>query len=384
MESALNQLKLAIAEGVEKDKRPQYMLQIQHLAYSLEETNETIHRYGHGNLRCACIKVALDLGIFGQLAASDGPLSLRDIAERTGGNEALLNRLMRFLSAIWAVQETGKGQFIANTLTKNLSERVAKAGISHFFETTAPLAQSLPRYLEENKYQNPDHELHTTFQAAHKTNLSTFEWMTEHPDHLAYFNDYMALRREPNVTWLTVYPVQEETKDWDPSKAVFVDVGGGIGHQCAQFKEKYPDVPGLVILQDMPHSIAVALNTPKVENMVHDFFEPQPIKGAKFYHMRGILHDHCSYKVRQVLEATKSAMTSESILLVDEMIFPEVGVNSHCASIDITMLEVLAGMERTEEQWKATFKDVGLELVNTYTYNPLSYESVMDVRLPMV
>lgn len=83
-----------------------------------------------------------------------------------------------------------------------------------------------------------------------------------------------------------------------------------------------------------------------------------------------------------MLDATKSAMTAESILLIDEMIFPEVGVNSHCASIDITMLEAVAGMERTEEQWQGTFKDVGLELVNTYTYNPLSYESVMDVRLP--
>jgi hypothetical protein len=63
---------------------------------------------------------------------------------------------------------------------------------------------------------------------------------------------------------------------------VYVDIGGNIGHQCAEFKEAYPDVPGRVVLQDMAHSIAAALPTPGVEKMVHNFFEPQPIKGASF------------------------------------------------------------------------------------------------------
>lgn len=89
----------------------------------------------------------------------------------------------------------------------------------------------------------------------------------------------MALRRKPDVSWLTAYPVSEETKNWDASKAVFVNIGGGVGHQCAQFKENCPGVPGLVILQDLPHSIEQALPTPGVENMVHNFFEPQPIQG---------------------------------------------------------------------------------------------------------
>lgn len=98
--------------------------------------------------------------------------------------------------------------------------------------------------------------------------------------------------------------------------------------------------------------------------------------------MRGVLHNHPPHKVRKLLESTKSAMTSDSVLLVDEMIFPETGVNFDAASIDMAMLSAFASMERTERQWRETFQDVGLELVKAYTYNPLSYESVMDVRLP--
>jgi hypothetical protein len=121
--------------------------------------------------------------------------------------------------------------------------------------------------------------MHTAFQDGWNTSTDAFSWFSDHPDHLAFFNDYMALRRQPELSWLTVYPVSEETKNWDPERPVYVNVGGGIGHQCAEFKEQYPQVPGRVILQDMPHSIAQALPTPGVENMVHDFFEPQPIHG---------------------------------------------------------------------------------------------------------
>jgi hypothetical protein len=122
--------------------------------------------------------------------------------------------------------------------------------------------------------------MHTVFQDAHNTTLHAFSWFSEHPENLTYFNNFMAFRREPELSWLTVYPITEEAKDCnDANRPVYVNIGGGIGHQCAQFKKAYPDIPGRVILQDMPHSIANALQTPGVENMAHDFFEPQPIRG---------------------------------------------------------------------------------------------------------
>ena len=75
-------------------------------------------------------------------------------------------------------------------------------------------------------------------------------------------------------------------------------------------------------------------------------------------------------------------MAQDSVLLIDEMILPEVGVNLQVSSIDMTMLTTFASMERTEKQWRKTFKEAGLELIKTYQYSPLNYESVMDVRLP--
>jgi hypothetical protein len=141
--------------------------------------------------------------------------------------------------------------------------------------------QTLPAFLKKTEYKDPADELHTSFQDAFNTELAVFPWFASHPGHLAPFNDYMRLRRQPDVSWLTVYPVADEVKDWNPEKAIFVNIGGGVGHQCAEFKQKFPNAPGKVILQDLPASIAKALPTPGVDNTIHDFFQPQPVKGKR-------------------------------------------------------------------------------------------------------
>lgn len=147
------------------------------------------------------------------------------------------------------------------------------------FETIGPQYQELPRFLKRINYQNVSDPQHSVFQDAWKTNLGAFDWFQYHPENLEYFNQYMASRREGAETWLSVYPIEEETVSWDPEAAVFVNMGGGIGHQCAEFRARYPKVAGRVILQDLPHSIDRALQSPGVENMTHNFFERQPIIG---------------------------------------------------------------------------------------------------------
>lgn len=125
-------------------------------------------------------------------------------------------------------------------------------------------------------------ETDTAFHRGWKTNMKPFDWMVAHPEALDYFHTYMSLRRQTDMSWLSVYPVREEAMGLkDPDRALYVNIGGGIGHQCAEFREKYPDLVGRIILQDMQAVIAQALPTQGVENMAHNFFEPQPVKGER-------------------------------------------------------------------------------------------------------
>jgi hypothetical protein len=74
-------------------------------------------------------------------------------------------------------------------------------------------------------------------------------------------------------------------------------------------------------------------------------------------------------------------MSQNSILLIDEIVLLEIGVNVDVSSVNMTALTVFASIERTEAQWRQIVIDVGLELVYTYMYNSENYESVIKVRL---
>lgn len=63
------------------------------------------------------------------------------------------------------------------------------------------------------------------------------------------------------------------------SDVLMIDIGGGMGQDIQRFKQKYPDVGGRLILQDLPRTVANAVVSEGIETMGYDFFTPQPVKG---------------------------------------------------------------------------------------------------------
>ena len=150
------------------------------------------------------------------------------------------------------------------------------------FDTVGPMIQTLPKFLEDTGYQNITDNTKTVLQPAWKTEVPAFIWFQQNPEAFKYFNQFMAIQRGGMPTWLSVFPVEKETKGWNPKETVFVDIGGGFGHQCLALKAQYPQLPGRVILQDLIQVIEIAkdsLPPHNVEATVHDFFQPQVVKG---------------------------------------------------------------------------------------------------------
>lgn len=109
------------------------------------------------------------------------------------------------------------------------------------------------------------------------TDLDFFPWVKQHPEKLKWFQQLMSVPREGE--WLDVVPFTEALASVEPDRVLFVDIGGSIGHQCARLKAKYPNLPGRIIVQDLEETIKAAPPIDGVEFMVHDFFNPQPVKG---------------------------------------------------------------------------------------------------------
>ena len=143
-----------------------------------------------------------------------------------------------------------------------------------------PCVQALTAFLAETEYQNPTDGSKCAFQKAHKTDLAPFLWVQDKPAYRDNFALWIGASREGQKNFLDVFPFETKVaRNTRPDRPIFVDIGGGIGHQCLAFKSRFPDSPGRVILQDLPAVIAQAIPIQGVEAMAHDFMVEQPVKG---------------------------------------------------------------------------------------------------------
>lgn len=94
----------------------------------------------------------------------------------------------------------------------------------------------------------------------------------------------MAARRKGRRSWFDIFPVEEHIGQESPGEntdvVLLVDVGGNLGHDLIKFGEKYPHIPGRLILQDLPQVVTdLHLSQERIEPMAYDFCNPQPVKG---------------------------------------------------------------------------------------------------------
>lgn len=102
---------------------------------------------------------------------------------------------------------------------------------------------------------------------------------------------------------------------------------------------------------------------------------------ARAYHFRAIFHDWPDDICRKILVHTASAMQRGfSKLLVSEFILPDTDVALFPASLDLQMMGLHAGMERSESQWRALLGSAGLEVVKIWQTVP-GMEGVIEAVL---
>lgn len=154
---------------------------------------------------------------------------------------------------------------------------------------------ALPAHLKRNNYRNPTDPTDTALQLGFNTDLHFFEIAERDTLTAKQFSNHMSVYSLGRPSWMDIgfFPVHEQLidgTDITQDDTLLVDMGGSIGHDLSEFKRKWPDVPGRLVLQDLPAVVCHAENLdPAIEVMAHDFFTPQPVKGTSL---------HSLYRVR--------------------------------------------------------------------------------------
>ncbi|KAL9111990.1 MAG: hypothetical protein Q9227_003610 [Pyrenula ochraceoflavens] len=372
-----DKVKDAFGKADEQDRR-RITDTLREIQFAVEPPEETMQRLIHQNLTIAMVRVALDLKIYNVLVQATESVSLKELVTRTKVDPVLLGRIMRHQSSMGLVDEVGKGTYAANNLTRNLSIPEIQSGIYFNNDVMGPVYQAIPAFLKEKNYQNPTGNK-TAFQYTWKTDHPIFRWFEDHPFEGSHFNNYMKAQRMSTPNCFSFFNVQELCKDFPSDKPVFVDIGGGIGHQCAALLDKFPDLQGTVILQDLPSVVAEAQVPRDVQVMAYDFFDPQPVKGAKFYYLRAVLHDHDDLACLKILKRVYDAMGTESVLLLDEIVAPTTNIDWYVTQTDLTMMVGHGGMERTREAWGELLDKAGMEIRYVTTYTSAFQLSIVEV-----
>jgi len=281
----------------------------------------------------------------------DGPRSVEQLAEATSTNADALYRLLRALANRGIFAEGEPRQFLLTPLAE-------------------PLQSDVPGSKRALALMSGDEQYRAWAEIAYsiKTGETAFEkvfgkpifdYLGENPDKAKIFDAAMVgIHGRESAVILDAYDFA--------GIDVLADIGGGNGSQITGILQKHTAMKG--ILFDLPHVIERAKNpieaaglSDRCELVSGSFFEAVP-EGADAYMMRHIIHDWDDEKSLTILRNCHQAMSSKSKLLVVESVIPPGNEPFGGKFLDLVMLLIPGGKERTEDEYRTLFGTAGFEI----------------------
>ena len=153
-----------------------------------------------------------------------------------------------------------------------------------------------------------------------------------------------------------------EAYDFSNVRAI-MDVGGGNGSMALAILGKYPDMKGKVV--DLPYIEAQAKQTIQAAGAAGrcafeaaDFFQAVP-KGADLQILKFILHDWTDEECVRILTRCREALAPGGRILLVEMLVPEEIRPDFVMLMDLNMLVMTGGRERTAKEFEKVLADAG-------------------------
>jgi hypothetical protein len=305
-----------------------------------------------GYLVSRSLHVATELGIADLL--KDGPKTIAELASSTGAHRESLYRLLRTLATQGVFAEDEPGRFVTTPAAVLLQQGVMRDGVLLCGEVTGDSSwwQAVGALRHSVMTGEP------AFQRQH--GMGFFDYLRDHPECGQWFDRGMAnFATAENPAIAGAYDFAQS--------AQIVDVGGGQGGLLAEILTRHPNVRGTLF--DRPevvrHPVYLSQEAfpERWTTVGGDFFQAVPA-GGDAYVLKRILHDWSDEQCLRILRCCRAAMGDRARLLVVDAVVPAGNAPHPGKVMDILMMVLAEGRERTEQEFRELFGQAGLQLTN--------------------
>ena len=308
-----------------------------------------------------CIYVVAKLGVPDLL--KDGPKSAHELAAATGAHPPSLFRVLRALAAVDVLMQTDDKRFGNTPLSETLRSDVP--GSIRAFAMTELGEEHYPAWGELM------HSVRTGEIAFDKAfGEPVWEFFAKHEENAKIFNDAMSgMTAQAEQALHAAYSFEGIN--------TLIDVGGGHGGLITSILRRNPNMRGILfdspqVVEGAKSKIAEAGIGDRCEVVGGDFFESVP-KGADAIIMKWIIHDWNDEQSIAIMKNCHRALSANGKLILVEAVVPP-GDEMHFAKfIDLNMLVMTGGRERTEEEFRQLYETAGFRLTRVVpTESPFS------------
>lgn len=288
-----------------------------------------------------CLQVVAEFGVADALA--DRPMTAAELAAQTGMNADALNRMLRLLAAHDVFAHEGEGY------RHTQASELLRTDHPHSMRSFARMI-GMPAIW--NSFTELAHAARTGKPVMDMAGFMTY--FAAHPEESSLFNQAMTARSN------SIIPAVIGAYDFSLFRLI-ADIGGGRGHLMRGILERTPTASG--VLFDLPHVIADAAGheSERMRLQPGDFFV-DALPAANAYLLMEVIHDWNDQDAAKILAAVRRAAPGHARLLIIESLVSESPGPHFSKLLDVMMLAITGGRERTPLEYEALLAGAGFRL----------------------
>jgi hypothetical protein len=278
------------------------------------------------------------------------PRTAEELAGLTDTQPDTMSRLLRALASVEIFAENKDSQFEPTPLSEILRSDI-------------PSSQWALAIMMGEEHYRCWGELMYSLETGKKSfdklyDQPIFEYLGENPEAAKVFDAAMiSVHGRESIPMATAYDFSQFNS--------MVDVGGGNGSLLSTILGVHESVKGAIydlpsVINRTQTSLSASPVADRIELLPGNFFESVPA-GFDCYLMRHIIHDWTDEECGLILQNCHSAMPDDAKLLIAESVIPAGNEPFFGKLLDLTMMLIPGGKERTEEEYRTLLAEYGFE-----------------------